>query len=271
MPGIIPLRARASLSGVARNTTLRIDAKQSTPSSVLLDKILDERDSFYLNEFLPSPFVKGTQPIYLPDGTEEDGAHVISTLAVRPLSINFSVCRKISAESYDSLLESRKLRDGDVLLTTDGGTSIGKAAVFHFPATNEDDLEIDFTVDSHVAILRPFGMSPTLLTYFLCSPMGQLQFQRAESGASGQTAVSEEDVRRFRFPRRAIELLEAAADKLKTSLEKSRRLEMAAHRRREKAWNDFEDLLVHADGTQTERIRAKIRPSEARFLQLVRR
>ena len=39
-----------------------------------------------------------------------------------------------------------------------------------------------------------------LVVYLLASPLGQLQFQRAESGASGQTAVTEEDIRRFKFP-----------------------------------------------------------------------
>jgi hypothetical protein len=96
-------------------------------------------------------------------------------------------------------VENRKLRDGEVVLTTDGGTSIGKAAVFMMPKTDEGEpVDYGFTVDSHVAILCPFGKSPPLLAYLLGSPMGQLQFQRAESGASGQTAVSEDDVRRFR-------------------------------------------------------------------------
>lgn len=36
--------------------------------------------------------------------------------------------------------------------------------------------------------------------YLLASPLGQMQFRRAESGASGQTTVTEDDIRRFVFP-----------------------------------------------------------------------
>lgn len=68
----LPLRARCSLSAVARSPTFRIDAKQAAPSSVQLDAILDRVPTFYLNEFLPEPFVKGRQPIYL-DDTQDEG------------------------------------------------------------------------------------------------------------------------------------------------------------------------------------------------------
>jgi hypothetical protein len=267
----LPLRARSNLATVARNPSLRIDAKQAAPSCRQLDAMLDSVDTFFLNEFLPEPFVKGVQPIYLADGQEDGGAAVVSTLAVRPLSINFGACRRISGEAFEALSHNRKLRNGDVLLTTDGGTSIGKAAVFVAPLNEDGDpVEGGFTVDSHVAILRPRSITPVLLAYLLCSPMGQLQFQRAESGASGQTAVSEEDVRRFRFPRVAPEQFEAAARSLTSSLDKARRLELAAHKRREKGWNTFEDILMQAEAGDTRpRIQARARPSETRLRQMM--
>jgi hypothetical protein len=79
-----------------------------------------------------------------------------------------------------------------VLLTVDGGVSIGKPLYF--------DGSGDFTIDSHVCILRPQGVSALGIVYLLASPLGQMQFRHAESGASGQTAVTEEDFRRFIFP-----------------------------------------------------------------------
>jgi hypothetical protein len=268
----LPLRAKYDLLAVSRNPTFRIDSKQAAPNCRQLDAMLDDTDTFYLNEFLPQPFVKGVQPIYLAEGQEEVGASVVSTLAVRPLGINFGACRKISSDAFDALSESRKLRDGDVVLTTDGGTSIGKAAVFTTPLAGETaGAEGGFTVDSHVAILRPRGISPLLLVYLLCSPMGQLQFQRAESGASGQTAVSEEDIRRFRFPRGDEAQFEAAARSLTEALERSRRLELAARRRRERGWNMFEDILMQGEGHDRPRIRAKARPSETRLRQMMDR
>lgn len=97
-------------------------------------------------------------------------------------------------------------------------------------------MECGFTVDSHVAVLRPCGISPVLLAYLLCSPMGQIQFQRAESGASGQTAVSEEDVRRFRFPRVPEAAFEQARESFTAALEEARRLEAEAYKKRQDGW-----------------------------------
>ena len=74
------------------------------------------------------------------------------------------------------------------------------------PALFESD--DDFTVDSHVCILRPDGLSSLALVYLLASPLGQMQFRRAESGASGQTTVTEDDIRRFVFPISILESIE---------------------------------------------------------------
>lgn len=265
----LPLKATLSLRAVARNPTLRIDAKQADDNAVQLDALLDGMTTFQLGEFLPEPFVKGRQPSYLEEGQDE-GALVVNTGAVRPLGITFGLCRRVSAEDFEQLPDNRKLKDGDVLLTTDGGTSIGKAAVFQTPLNDAGEpLDCGFTVDSHVAILRPSGISPTLLAYLLCSPMGQIQFQRAESGASGQTAVSEDDVRRFRFPRVSHADFEAAAATFTLALEEARRLETEAFRARQEGWNAFQDRLTATAGGGQRRIAARARPSETRMRQAV--
>lgn len=262
----LPLRARFSLSAAARTPTLRIDAKQAAPECVRLDALLDGLETMLLNETLPEPFVKGRQPNYL-DESADEGALVVNTGAVRPLGIVFGLCRRIAADSYESLAQARKLQDGDVLLTTDGGTSIGKAAVFTTPIAEDGNLvDCGFTVDSHVAILRPRGISPTLLAYLLCSPMGQLQFQRAESGASGQTSVSEEDVRSFRFPRVPSVDADMACEQFRDALKKARRLETEAYTTRDNGWNAFQNSLLQANGIET-RVVARARPNETRQRQ----
>lgn len=149
---------------------MRCDAKQFEEKYSELQKMINMEDTFYLGELIPQPLVKGGQPPYI-DGT--DGVPVINTLSIQHLQINVEDCRYISEEDYEYLLESRKLKKGDVLLTMDGGTSIGKSAVFC--------LDGDFTVDSHVAIIRPVGISAKAMAYLLASPMGQLQFNKAES------------------------------------------------------------------------------------------
>jgi type I restriction enzyme S subunit len=164
---------------------------------------LSDKETVYLGEFLPDPLTKGSQPEYLQEG---EGIPVINTLSIQNMSINVSDCRHISEEDFQKLSKNRVLQKNDVLLTMDGGTSIGKPVLF--------ELDGEYTVDSHVAILKPQGISPKALVFLLASPIGQLQFQKFESGASGQTSVTEEDLRRFVIPKSAIARLENYIEEL---------------------------------------------------------
>lgn len=202
-----PIHNKTKLSDIRKTHSLRCDAKQFEEKFSELQKMIDVEDTFYLGELIPHPLVKGGQPSYI-DGT--DGVPVINTLSIQHLQINVEDCRYISEEDFEGIHESRKLKKSDVLLTMDGGTSIGKSVVF--------DLDGNFTVDSHVAIIRPVGISANAMVYLLASSMGQLQFKKAESGASGQTAVTEEDLRRFQFPRALLRNIEHLAEDLDKKL-----------------------------------------------------
>jgi restriction endonuclease S subunit len=186
-----PFVMRASLSLISKSHTLRCDAKQAEIRFSEYDLFITNVDHLYLGDYLPKAFIKGAQPKYI-EALEPEGVPVISTICIQQLAIHKELCRYITQEDYDALEEERQPRIGDVLVTVDGGTSIGKPVYF--------DIDEDFAVDSHVAILRPVGLDPKLLVYLLASPLGQIQFQQAESGASGQTGVTEDDIRRFRFP-----------------------------------------------------------------------
>jgi hypothetical protein len=245
------VRSKGSLRKVAETLTLRCDAKQADSRFLSLDESLSNVDSTRLSVFLPLPFVKGRQPVYVEDPDSDDVAYVVSTLAVRPLRIIASDCRRISSSAFDALGASRQLKTGDVVLTMDGGTSIGKAAVFdstrfleELGISPSDGEEARVTVDSHVAILRPQGISSLALAYLLTSPIGQLQFQRAESGASGQTAVTEDDVRYFRFPKFDAHELEAATLELQQALDEVEEAVRVAQARRQTAWSAFESRLL---------------------------
>lgn len=193
-----PIVTKSTLSVIGKSHTLRCDAKQRERRFIELDEMFSGLDCFFLGEYLPVPLLKGSQPTYL---DTQDGIPVINTLSIQKLRINQEDCRYISEESYEVLPDKKKLKENDVLLTMDGGTSIGKPVLF--------DLEGEWTVDSHVAILRPKGISPKSLVYLLASPIGQVQFQKAESGASGQTAVTEECLRRFVFPMNTLKNIES--------------------------------------------------------------
>lgn len=200
----------SSLSLIATNYAYRCDAKFADPTVLSVLKKVEAAGYFTLGDYLPQPFVKGIQPDYL-DQPTDDSVPVVSTLAIQNLAINVRDCRHIAREDYESLNDERRLKDGDVLLTVDGGVSIGKPCLF--------DLNSDYTMDSHVVVLRPEGISSLALVYLLASPLGQMQFRRAESGASGQTTVTEDDVRRFRFPEALLETI----DKTAAHIEKQRR------------------------------------------------
>lgn len=223
-----PTATQTSLRKISESHALRCDSKQFESRFLMLDELLSQGPTCYLSKFLPEPLVKGVQHVYLEEG---EGIPVVNTLSIQKMSINIENCRYVSEEAFSALTPSRKLIKHDVLLTMDGGTSIGKPVLF--------DLDGDYTVDSHVAILRPRGISPKALVYLLASPLGQLQFQRFESGASGQTSVTEEDLRRFRVPASALQRLEEEVSTLDTE---KNRIEMARNKLdadEKELWDNF--------------------------------
>ena len=263
----LPVVSKMSLSRCVSSPILRMDAKQAAPECLELDAIFREIPTFHLGKYIPKPFVKGEQPIYMEEDDETDGAYVVSTLAVRPLHVNIAACKVISAKQFEDLSPARRLADGDVVLTVDGGTSIGKCAVFRTLQTAERGIPSSFTVESHVAIIRP-TISADIVAHLLCSPIGQLQFQRAEAGASGQTSVSEADIRRFRFPQLSSDELLAANQTLESSLREARRIEMEAEKARRAAWTTFEESLFGKMAHRRKLIEVRQRPSEIRSAQI---
>ena len=158
-----------------------------------------------LGDFLPRPFIKGIQPEYLEEPSG-DSVPVVNTLSIQNLSLNIDSCRHIARSIFDGLDDDRKLTKDDVLLTMDGGVSIGKPVLFSFRNA--------MTMDSHIVVLRPEGISPMGLTYLLASPLCQMQFRQAESGASGQTSVTEDDVRRFLVPSSLLDKLDQIVNEI---------------------------------------------------------
>jgi hypothetical protein len=230
-----PVVRTSSLALIASSYTLRCDAKQAERCFDDFRRTMRKMELIRLGDLFPKPFIKGSQPKYL-ESLDPEGAPVVNTLSIQNLSINRDACRYISEEDFEALEPERKLRKGDVLLTMDGGTSIGKPVLF--------DLDEDFTVDSHVAILRPEGMDPLVLVYLLASPFGQLQFQQAESGASGQTAVTEEDVRRFVFPKVEVKSLTEFVATLDAERQSVGKQISGLREKESAAWSKFNSALI---------------------------
>lgn len=81
------------------------------------------------------------------------------------------------------------LKRGDVVVTTTGLGTIGRADVF-----NED---IRCMTDGHVTALRlnqPHMMEPDFLMHYLRSPLGQMQMERYTVGYTGQRELNDSDL-----------------------------------------------------------------------------
>lgn len=234
----MPQFLELDLQTVANSYSLRCDAKQGQKRFIDFDNYISDMPHFELGEFLPTPLIKGNQPIYIED-VDATGIPVINTLSIQNLKINIKDCRHITEEAFEFLDEDRKCKINDILLTVDGGSSIGKAVLF--------DLEGNYSIDSHVTILRPKNISPLVVVYLLASPMGQLQFQRAESGASGQTAVTEDDIRRFKFPLKDKVFLEKEVIKIDKARKEIERDKKMLEEKLTAAWIDFSNNLLMSE------------------------
>jgi hypothetical protein len=243
LPEKTPIVAVCSLSLVGRSHSLRCDAKQAERRFAEFERFMSSVSCFQLGDFLPGPFFKGVQPRYI-ESLEPEGVPVISTICIQQLKIRTELCRFITAEDYESIEADKKPRKGDVLVTLDGGTSIGKPSLFN--------LEDEYSIDSHIAILRPTGLNPEVLVYMLASPLGQIQFQRAESGASGQTGVTEEDVRRFRFPVMDSEAMSRIFGRFDSELTEIDEGRATLRAREEEVWQGLSDELLTAARPRTE-------------------
>ena len=228
-----PKAFTSSLALIATSYALRCDAKFADINALEIERRIRKAGSFRLGELLPLPFIKGVQHSYL-DQSTVDSVPVVNTLAIQNLSIQVSNCRHIALEDYEDLSEERSLMKNDVLLTVDGGVSIGKPVVFKEAGP--------FTVDSHIVILRPKGISALALVYLLASPLDQMQFLRAESGASGQTTVTEDDIRRFIFPKAVFKSIELVAKRIEDERTQITKERMALDHREAALWKELENL-----------------------------
>ena len=232
------------LSDLAASHSLRCDVRQSQPRFSRLDELLGRSDTLQLGEILPGPLYKaGLKLDYVNPGTHAGPtATVVTTEAIQDLRIVTENCKLVDEEPASAVDEKFRLRTGDVLLTVDGGPSVGKVAVVEADWLDEHG-PIAFT-DSHVVVLRPVGVEPHLLSFLLHSPLGQAQFQKAETGASGQTAVNEDDIRRFRFPEVRDGRAGGPAQRLKQKREELNERRRRVDEEERKAWARFGSELL---------------------------
>lgn len=125
---------------------------------------------------------RGKQPEYDDDNGE---VGIINQRCIYWDKFDMSSVRYLDTSDEQSWQDYRYLQDGDVLLTSTGDGTLGRANVW----TSEN--RKDYVVDGHVTILRSdkSKVTPKYLYYFLRSPYGQDQIFRYERGATGQTEL----------------------------------------------------------------------------------
>ena len=92
----------SSLELISSNYACRCDSKFADPSTLSKLHDIEKKGAFILSEVLPIPFIKGLQPSYL-DQPSDDSVPVINTLSIQNLSINAKDCRHISRDEFDTL------------------------------------------------------------------------------------------------------------------------------------------------------------------------
>ncbi|MCK8647089.1 N-6 DNA methylase [Mycobacterium colombiense] len=94
----------------------------------------------------------------------------------------------IEKVTYDDANERSKLQKGDVLLSSTGDGTLGKAAVF--------DKDVPAVADGHVTIIRvnPKVIDPWFLADYLREGFGRVQSNRLFTGSTGLIELTKENV-----------------------------------------------------------------------------
>lgn len=204
------------LSLAMRGRLMPQDAKDE-PASSLMIRISKElnafRKSHRLNFSGTEPVLAEDSPFTLPDGwllvrladlfrVITDGDHQpppranegVAFLTIGNVTtgrLNFSGCRLVTREYFDSLASYRTPRCGDILYTVVGAT-------FGRPALVETERE--FCVQRHIAILKPASdMDVRFLLRMLSSPLVYDQAVRSTTGTA-QPTIALGPLRNFLVP-----------------------------------------------------------------------
>lgn len=127
---------------------------------------------------------RGSQPKYDLDGA----IPVLKTVNVGSGRIDFESALRVDFSFLETISGKKsKVYKGDILITSTGDGSWGRASVF--------EEEFDCVVDGHISIVRlKPEHNPHFLAEFLNSSLGQAQFWQRYRGATGQTEIYPDDI-----------------------------------------------------------------------------
>lgn len=118
---------------------------------------------------------RGRGPKYV----EEHGVPVVNQKCIRWRKLATQHLRLTARDAFDRLTPELILRQGDLLWNSTGTGTIGRAVVY-------DGSIGELTVDSHVTIVRPVGIEPKYLGYFVETGRVQHLVDEAHVGSTNQ-------------------------------------------------------------------------------------
>lgn len=152
----------------------RGDAEHFQPKYKRIREHLLRKKSVKLSS-LYSSFSKGTQP----NGYIDDGEiMVVKSKNVLGNGIDFENCERTTKDAYEDV--SARLKAGDLVITTTGFGTLGRAAFM--PKRTE---KIVAAVDLFILGLNQ-DILPEYATLYLNSPAGRFQSEMYQTGSSGQ-------------------------------------------------------------------------------------
>ena len=204
------------------------------PKLKVLDILKDKYQTVSLKSICREPIKRGEQPEY-----SDFGVMVIKTVDLKNRYIDYENTLKVSEDFYEAKPQAH-IQKNDILVSSTGYVSVGKIDVF--------DLDESAFADGHISIVRlNEDYDPYFITYFLRSPLGQLQFDKWFTGSSGQIEVQPEDLNKFIIPSKesiSIEKQREIADKITEEYRKAWNYEQQAQSKWQEAKELFERLIL---------------------------
>jgi restriction endonuclease S subunit len=171
------------------------------PKYAALKKMQEKYAVERLENVCAEPIRRGKPSEY----DEKGEIKIIKTVDLKSTHIDYDNCLKVS-RTFVEQFPNEQLKKNDILVSSTGYVSLGKVAVH--------DREEIVVVDRHVSVLRlKAGYDPYFVTYFLRSHLGQIQFEKWFSGASGQIDIWPDDLNQFILPESSDEGVQLAKQK----------------------------------------------------------
>jgi len=204
------------------------------PKLKILDLLKNKYQTVSLKSICREPIRRGEQPEY-----SDFGVIVIKTVDLKNRFIDYGNTLKVSEDFYESKPQAH-IRKDDILISSTGYVSIGKIDVF--------DIDEPAFSDGHISIVRiNADYDPYFVTYFLRSPLGQLQFDKWFTGSSGQIEVQAEDLGNFIIPSKESmpkEKQKEIVDKITKEYQRALGYEQQSQSKWQEAKELFESLIL---------------------------